>query len=79
MGAAEALSMFGLEKEFVSAELEMIESLTKGTAIVHHLEPSYYTAMGAALDAVTMPAEAQQTEATLPMAPPTTDAQATRD
>ena len=33
---------------FVEMELKMIESLTSGTALLHHLEPSYFAAMGSA-------------------------------
>jgi hypothetical protein len=51
MSAGEALSMFGLDKRFVESELAMIDSLAKGKAIEHHLEPSYFVAMTKALDA----------------------------
>jgi len=51
LSAAEALSMLGLDKDFVAAEIAMAESLSSGTAIEHHLEPSYYEAMRIALDA----------------------------
>jgi len=47
----EALSMLGLDERFVQSEIELVESLAKGTAIEHHLEPSYYLAMTKALDA----------------------------
>lgn len=43
--------MFGLDKRFVESELQMIDSLAKGKAIEHHLEPSYFVAMTKALDA----------------------------
>lgn len=51
MSAGEALSMIGLDKRFVESEIEMVQSLTGGTAIEHHLEPSYFVAMATALDA----------------------------
>jgi len=57
MSAADALSMFGLDKRFVESELKLVESLAQGKAIEHHLEPSYFAAMKTALDA------AQQAEA----------------
>jgi hypothetical protein len=46
----EALSVIGLNTDFVQSELELAESLLAGTAITHHLEPSYYLAMIKALD-----------------------------
>ena len=51
MSAGEALSMFGLDKRFVESEIEMVQSIAGGTAIEHHLEPSYFVAMATALDA----------------------------
>ena len=51
MSAGEALSLFGLDKDFVDSELKMVESLAQGKAIEHHLEPSYFVAMTQALDA----------------------------
>ena len=56
MGAGEALSMIGLDKRFVESEIEMAQSLAQGTAIEHHLEPSYFVAMSTALDAAQGPA-----------------------
>lgn len=47
----EALTVLGLDKDFVASELKMIDSLRKGTAITHHLEPSYFAAIRNALDA----------------------------
>ena len=38
----------GLDPRFVAAELKLVEALGKGTAITHHLEPSYFDAMAAA-------------------------------
>jgi len=51
MSAGEALSMIGLDKRFVESEIEMVQSIAGGTAIEHHLEPSYFVAMATALDA----------------------------
>ena len=46
----EAVSLLGLDKSFVEAELKMIDSLRKGTAVTHHLEPSYFAAVKNGLD-----------------------------
>ena len=46
----EALTVLGLDKDFVASELKMIDSLRKGTAVTHHLEPSYFAAIRNALD-----------------------------
>lgn len=43
---------------FVESEVKLVESITKGTAIVHHLEPSYFDAMTAALDGELAPGDA---------------------
>ena len=51
MSAGEALSMIGLDKRFVESEIEIVQSIAGGTAIEHHLEPSYFVAMATALDA----------------------------
>mmetsp|Transcript_8028 Transcript_8028/g.25012 ORF Transcript_8028/g.25012 Transcript_8028/m.25012 type:complete len:304 (-) Transcript_8028:370-1281(-) len=50
MTPAEAMSLIGLDARFVESELRMIESMRKGTFVVHHLEPSYFAAMRRALD-----------------------------
>jgi len=49
--AGDVASMIGLNKGFVEAELQLAESIAKGTALTHHLEPSYFLAMTIALDA----------------------------
>uniref|UniRef100_A0A7S3F1C5 Fungal lipase-type domain-containing protein n=1 Tax=Haptolina ericina TaxID=156174 RepID=A0A7S3F1C5_9EUKA len=51
MNPLEAVSLIGLDKQFVESELQLIDSIAKGTALVHHLEPSYFLAMTRALDA----------------------------
>lgn len=55
MSAGEALSVFGLDKRFVESEIQMVQSIAGGTAIEHHLEPSYFVAMKTALDASQAP------------------------
>ena len=47
----EAVSLIGLDAQFVKSEVRLAESLANGQAIEHHLEPSYYIAMTKALDA----------------------------
>jgi len=37
--------LVGLDSRFVEAELTLVNALASGDAIVHHLEPSYFTAM----------------------------------
>mmetsp|Transcript_5725 Transcript_5725/g.10971 ORF Transcript_5725/g.10971 Transcript_5725/m.10971 type:complete len:262 (+) Transcript_5725:218-1003(+) len=46
----EALSLMGVDAEFVQSELKLIDSLRSGTAIEHHLEPSYFAAVRSAID-----------------------------
>lgn len=53
MGSANALdavNLIGLDKRFVESELRLMDSLRTGSALFHHLEPSYYAAMCCALD-----------------------------
>ena len=47
----EAVSLLGLDQEYVKSEMKMLDSLRKGTAVENHLEPSYFVAMTSALDA----------------------------
>lgn len=47
----DVLSLVGIDADFATQELKMIDSLTTGKAIIHHLEPSYYAAMQCALEA----------------------------
>ena len=47
----EAVSLLGLDKEFVESEVQLAQSLASGDAVIHHLEPQYYVAMTKALDA----------------------------
>lgn len=48
---AEVLGAFGLDPKFVKSEIALAESIGRGTALEHHLEPSYFLAMTKALDA----------------------------
>ena len=41
----------GLEGRFLAAELQLVDSLRQGDAIVHHLEPSYFKALANAAQA----------------------------
>ena len=47
----EAVGLIGLDYDFVQSEVKLAESLASGTAINHHLEPSYFLAMTEALNA----------------------------
>lgn len=47
----EAVSLIGLDKDFVQSEVKLAESLANGKGIEHHLEPSYFEAMRVSLDA----------------------------
>lgn len=40
----------GLESAFVERELALLNAIFDGTALEHHLEPSYYTALEGAVD-----------------------------
>mmetsp|Transcript_46903 Transcript_46903/g.77611 ORF Transcript_46903/g.77611 Transcript_46903/m.77611 type:complete len:742 (-) Transcript_46903:731-2956(-) len=51
MSPLEAVSVLGLDDKFVEAEVRLMEALLSGSAIVHHLEPSYFDGMRRALDA----------------------------
>jgi len=44
------VSLIGLDKRFVESELKIVDSLRSGSALLHHLEPSYYAAIRTALD-----------------------------
>jgi hypothetical protein len=39
------VSLIGLDKRFVESELKIVGSLRSGSALLHHLEPSYYAAI----------------------------------
>jgi Lipase (class 3) len=42
-------TMIGIDRMYASRELQMAQSLVKGEALAHHLEDSYYAAMGRAV------------------------------
>lgn len=42
---SELSQLVGLDGRFLAAELELVDSLRRGDAIVHHLEPSYFKAL----------------------------------
>ena len=42
--------LVGLDAEFVRREVAMLDSIRKGTFVIHHLEPSYFAAMSKAVD-----------------------------
>mmetsp|Transcript_48029 Transcript_48029/g.160058 ORF Transcript_48029/g.160058 Transcript_48029/m.160058 type:complete len:230 (+) Transcript_48029:926-1615(+) len=50
MTTAEAMSMIGLDARFVESEVRTLESIRRGTFVLHHLEPSYFAAMRRAID-----------------------------
>jgi hypothetical protein len=45
-------ALVGIQGKFVEAELALLQSITSGVALAHHLEPSYYAAMRNAQTAV---------------------------
>ncbi len=49
---ADVAQLVGLDGRFLSAELELVSSIRKGEALIHHLEPSYFAAMAAAAAAL---------------------------
>lgn len=44
--ASDITSLLGFDKSFTDRELQMVQALFKGEALAHHLEDSYYAAMG---------------------------------
>jgi hypothetical protein len=38
----------GIDAQFVTRELELLQSIRTGTAVEHHLEPAYYDALSLA-------------------------------
>jgi hypothetical protein len=46
--AADITSVLGIDKSFTEREITMVQSLLKGDALAHHMEDSYYAAMGRA-------------------------------
>lgn len=41
-------SVFGIDKKYAEREVKMIQSITSGEAIAHHMEDEYYQGMGRA-------------------------------
>ena len=41
-------SLLGIDKSFSERELQMVEALFRGEALAHHMEDSYYSALGSA-------------------------------
>ena len=50
LGSAAADVSRGLEPGFVEGERQLLQAILNGTALEHHLEPSYFTALQKALD-----------------------------
>ncbi len=46
--ASDLTSLLGIDKSFSEREIEMVQALFKGEALAHHMEDSYYSAMGSA-------------------------------
>ena len=50
LGSAAADVSRGLEQGFVEGERQLLQAILNGTALEHHLEPSYFAALQKALD-----------------------------
>jgi len=48
VSVSDVASVIGIDKNFSEREMKMIQSFVKGDALAHHLEDSYYAAMGRA-------------------------------
>jgi len=46
---ADLTSMVGIDKSYANREMELAQSFLKGESLAHHLEDSYFTAMGRAV------------------------------
>jgi len=46
---ADLTSVVGIDRSYVNRELELAQSLLKGESLAHHLEDSYFTAVGRAV------------------------------
>ena len=44
--AADITSVIGIDRSFTDREIKLVQSLFKGDALTHHMEDSYYAAMG---------------------------------
>ena len=47
--ASDVATIIGIDKNFSERELKIVQSLVKGDALAHHMEDSYYAAMGRAV------------------------------
>jgi hypothetical protein len=50
LGSAAADVSRGLEQGFVEGERQLLQAILNGTALEHHLEPSYFVALQKALE-----------------------------
>ena len=46
--ASDITSLIGIDKSFTEREIQMVQALFKGEALAHHMEDSYYSALGCA-------------------------------
>ena len=69
--ASDITSMIGIDRSFSEREMKLIKSLFKGEGLAHHLEDSYYAAMGRAGGFV-----AKVGEDVVPLEPPSTTSSA---
>lgn len=52
--ASDLTTLLGIDKSFTEREIQMVQALFKGEALAHHMEDSYYSAMGSAVGFVAM-------------------------
>jgi hypothetical protein len=57
ISASDITSVLGIDKTFSTREIELVQSLLKGEGLAHHLEDSYYAAMGRAVGFVAVVGE----------------------
>lgn len=55
--AADITSLIGIDKSFTEREVQMVQALLKGEALAHHMEDSYYAAIGNAAGFVSLVGE----------------------
>lgn len=46
--ASDLTTLIGIDKTFTEREIQMVQALFKGEALAHHMEDSYYSALGSA-------------------------------
>jgi hypothetical protein len=49
MDVADLTSVVGIDKSYANREFQLAQSFLKGESLAHHMEDSYYTAMGRAV------------------------------